>query len=129
MTIPKIVAVFGIALAAQTGIFAWRYRDLIFLHQPASAIAKNDPQTFDANVSKAMSRSELTRRHLDTIAAAAVELGRPQVEIEALERRLAKDPRDVDVRLRLADALRRAGQLQRAEALYIAILSESGGER
>jgi pentatricopeptide repeat protein len=49
---------------------------------------------------------------------AADGFGRRDIEIQALERRLELDPDDVQVKLRLADALRRAGRFDDAERMY-----------
>jgi hypothetical protein len=47
------------------------------------------------------------------------------MEVAALERRLVLTPGDRALRLRLADALRRAGRLADAESIYLDILAAS----
>jgi len=118
ITLPRFVVALSIAVLLQAGIFAWHNTDLLYLRRPVSAIVKDDAHVFSKNAADALTRPKLTRKHLDTIADAAQEFGQPAQEIQALERRLTKDPSDTQVKLRLADALRRGGDLRRAEALY-----------
>ena len=127
MTIRKLILALVMALLAQAGLFAWRYRDLIYLRQPVPAIAKGDGAAFERQATEALARERLTRHHLDTIAEAAAGFGQSKHEIEALRRRLEQDPSDVQIRLRLADALRRAGEFQQAETLYVDVLRRLGG--
>jgi predicted Zn-dependent protease len=114
-----------VALLLQAGVFAWAQADLLYLRRPVDAIVADGVDTFERHASKALSRDRLTRYHLDTIADAAERLGRTEIAIEALTRRMKKDPADHHVTLRLADTLRRAGQLDRAEALYSEVLRAS----
>lgn len=121
MTIPRFAAGLIVVLMLQAGVFAVAYSDLLYLRRPTDAIASDPRATFEANANEALSRPNLTRRHLDAIADAAKRLGDPKHEVQALQRRLAQDPTDDRVRLRLADALRRNGQLDKAEALYLTL--------
>lgn len=125
MTIRHFFVAFVAALFIQAGVFAWLHRDLIYLRHPASVIVQDDPGTFARQAARALARPRLTVRHLDTIADAARQFGRSAQEIQALDRRLAADPSDSHVKLRLADALRRAGDSAGAERLYLEVLSVS----
>ena len=123
ITLPRFVVALSIAILLQAGVFAWYNTDLLYLRRPASAIVSDDANVFTQHAAEALARPKLTRKHLDTIADAAQQLGKPEQEIQALERRLAKDPSDTQVKLRLADALRRGGDLRRAEALYREVIA------
>jgi hypothetical protein len=121
MTIPRFSVVLAIALLLQAGVFAFAYSDLLYLRRPTDAIASDPRATFRANAEAALSRPDLTRRHLEAIADAAQRFGELKYEVRALERRLVLDPADDRIRLRLADALRRSGQLAKAEAIYLQV--------
>jgi thioredoxin-like negative regulator of GroEL len=118
MTLRRFLLGFTIVLLLQGSVFAWQYRDLLYFRQPVAAIRADQPETFAAHARSALSRQKLTRQHLDTIAVAADGFGKRDIEIQALERRLELDPNDVQVKLRLADALRRAGRFNDAERMY-----------
>ena len=128
LTGARLAVVLGFALAAQAGVFAWRYQDLIYFRQPVADIAKAPAEEFELYANEALDRSQITFRHLETIADAAVTFKSPVVELRALERAVKVNPNDSRMKLRLADALRRSGSLKRAEALYMEVLkSEKGG--
>jgi len=110
------------ALLLQGSVFAIYYGDLLFLRQPVSAITAGSPATFRQHADHALERRRVTVHHLDTMADAAGAFGMHDLEVRALQRRVAMTPDDRQVRLRLADALRRAGRFGEAEALYLAIL-------
>jgi len=124
----RIVVALIVAIALQAGVFTWRYRDLLYFRQPVAAITTAGPAEFEKNAAAALSRQLITRRHLETIADAAEAFGSSKVEIQALERAVSADPSDAKLKLKLADALRRSGQLPRAEVLYREVLkTEKGG--
>jgi Flp pilus assembly protein TadD len=123
MTLRRLLVGFVLALALQGTVFAWQYRDLLYLRQPLSAIDREGRDAFVRNATSALSRDTLTRRHLDTIAEAAVRFGTPAIEIRALIRRSELDPQDAGVKVRLGDALRRAGHFDAAERVYNEVLS------
>lgn len=127
MTLPRFAAALVVALLLQAAVFAWRYDDLLYLDRPV-VVAASAPDTFARHASEALSRPRLTRRHLDTIADAAERFGASSYEVQALQRRLEMDPANSRVKLRLADALRRAGKLKEAEELYLGVLNAPGGE-
>ena len=128
MTLPKFFVTLGLVALLQTGVFAWRYSDLLYLGQAESVIANSSPETFAQNADAALARTTLTRRHLDTIAAVAKKFNQPGFEVRALRRRLELDRRDEPIKIQLADALRRSGALAESEALYRDVLRASGSE-
>ena len=128
MTLPKFFVTLGLVALLQTGVFAWRYSDLLYLGQAESVIANSSPETFAQNADAALARTTLTRRHLDTIAAVAKKFNQPGFEVRALRRRLELDRRDEQIKIQLADALRRSGALAESEALYRDVLRASGSE-
>jgi hypothetical protein len=128
MTLPKFFVTLGLVALLQSGVFAWRYSDLLYLGQAESVIANSSPETFAQNADAALARTTLTRRHLDTIAAVAKKFNQPGFEVRALRRRLELDRRDEPIKIQLADALRRSGALAESEALYRDVLRASGSE-
>lgn len=129
MTIPRFLLVFAIGVLLEASVFAVYYNDLLFLRQPVAAIAGGSRDRFVTQATHALGRSKLTAEHLETIAAAAEALHAPDLEVRALERRAAGDPQNESVRLRLGDALRRAGRYDRAERVYLDLLAGSTGTR
>ena len=125
MTIPRFLTALFIAFLIQVGVFAWYQDDLLYFRQPVSAITRDDARQFASHAMGALARPGLTRRHLDTIAEAARSFRQTSLEVDALTRRLAMDPTDVAVTLRLADAQRRAANFARAEALYRGVLGNA----
>ena len=129
MTTSKFLIGLAIAMLLQGSVFAVQYRDLLYFRQPATAILKDDPTTFESNARSALTRTKLTRQHLDTIATAAQRFGKPDIEIAALERRLELDPKEASVRLQLGDAFRRAGRFSDAEGLYSDLIRPGSEKR
>ncbi len=123
MTIKRFLLVFAVGVLLQASVFAVYYNDLLFLRQPVSLIAMGSRETFTAHATHALGRAKLTTQHVETIAAAAQAFHLPDLEVRALERRVKDDPDNEAARLRLADALRRAGQYGRAETIYIELLA------
>lgn len=128
MTLPKFFMTLALVAVLQSGVFAWRYSDLLYLGKSESDIANSSPETFAENAEAALGRTTLTRRHLDTIAAAAKKFNQPDYEVRALRRRVELDVRDEHIKVQLADALRRSGALAESEALYRDVLRASGSE-
>lgn len=125
----RFLVVMALALLLQGTVFAIYYDDLLFFRQPMSEITSGSVESFADYAASALDRSHLTVKHLDTIAAGALSFGLRDVEVAALQRRLLAAPADRSGRLRLADALRRAGRLAEAEAIYLDILASTGGGR
>ncbi len=125
----RFLTMLALALLLQGTVFAIYYDDLLFLRRPLPEIVAGAPDVFADHADAALGRSRVTVKHLDTIAGGAEAFGLHEVEVTALERRVEATPTDRAVRLRLADALRRAGRLADAEAIYVDILSASGDGR
>ena len=124
----RLAITLGIALSLQAGVFAWRYQDLLYFRQPAAAVIQAGPDAFEVYANEALGRSQITRQHLETIADVALHFKSPAVELRALNRAVKLDPNDIPMKARLADALRRSGQFERAEVLYREVLkAEKGG--
>jgi hypothetical protein len=129
ITASRLLLALAIALAAQGAVFAWRYRDLLYLHQPVPAITGGDVATFRAHATEALARPQVTRNHLGTIAEAADAFGSIDLEIRALERQFQLEPSNIKLKLRLADLLQKSGERQRAETLYQEVLANGPGDR
>ena len=128
MTLPKFFMTLAFVAVLQSGVFAWRYSDLLYLGKSESEITNSSRETFAQNAEAALARTTLTRRHLDTIAGVARKFNQPGFEVRALRRRIELDVKDEQVKLQLADALRRSGALAESEALYRDVLRASGSE-
>lgn len=122
MTARRLALVAMMALAIQGAVFAYYYDDLLFLRQPVDVVASAPTEVFRAHALNALDRTRLTRRHLETIAAAAQRQHAIDIEVRAAERLAHEYRADGSARLRLADALRRAGRFAEAEAIYLDIL-------
>ena len=129
ITIKRIAGAFIVVLLLEGAAFAMRYQDLLFLRHPVPAITAGQSAAFAEHATAALTRPKLTTRHLETIAAGAQRFGLAAIEVQALERRFATDGGDVRLRLRLADALRRAGRYADAERHYTEVLAGGGKAR
>jgi hypothetical protein len=121
----RFLTMMVVALVLQGTVFAVYYDDLLFLRQPLPQITAGPVETFTSHAAAALGRRRLTVRHLETIAGGAQAFELHDLEVTALERRLTVTSGDQAVRLRLADALRRAGRLADAESMYLDILAAS----
>jgi hypothetical protein len=123
MTLRRFMLLFLAAVLVEAGVFALSYDDLLFLRRPAGQILSQSETEFVEQANAALDRETLTTAHLETIAGAAQGFGMPALEVRALRRLTVTRPTDVGARLRLADALRRAGDFPRAEQEYLAVLT------
>lgn len=121
----RFLTMMVVALVLQGTVFAFYYDDLLFLRRPLPQITTGPADAFADHAAAALGRRRLTVGHLETIAAGAQAFGLHDMEVAALERRLVLTPGDRALRLRLADALRRAGRLADAESIYLDILAAS----
>jgi len=128
MTLRRFYLTLGLVALMQSGVFAWVYSDLLYLRQPESIIANSSRDDFARNAESALARTSLTRRHLDTIADVARKFGQSEYEVQALRRRVKLDLHDRTLRLELADALRRNGDVAESEAIYRDALRASVSE-
>jgi len=125
MTFRHFVLLLGLAVAAQAAVFNRSYTDLLYLRRPVATLAQAPVEEFRAQAESALGRQGLTRHHLDTIAEAARRAGQTDIEVRALERLTALHPTDTAIALRLADAWRRTGRLEEADAAYRRILARA----
>ena len=125
VTIRRLVAAFIVAVIIEAATFAILFDDLLYLRQPPDVIAAGPFETFERHAADALRRDKLTAQHLETMAAAARAFGRYDLEVRALERRAQQTSTDPTVKLRVADALRRAGRLGEAEQLYLDVLERA----
>jgi hypothetical protein len=128
VTIRRLVAAFIVAVIIEGATFAILFDDLLYLRQPPDVIAAGPVDTFERHAADALRRDKLTAQHLETMAAAARAVGRYDLEVQALERRAQQTRTDLAAKLRVADALRRAGRLGEAEQLYLDVLERAAGE-
>jgi tetratricopeptide (TPR) repeat protein len=122
MNLKLFALVLGFGLLVEGTVFALYYDDLLYLRRPTASITDGSREAFATQAEAALERETLTRAHLDKIADAARSFGNLALEVRALNRRLALDPDDAAVQLRLADALRRDGEFERAGALFQQVL-------
>jgi len=128
MTVKRLSLACAAIVLLQGTVFAVYYNDLLYLRQPVTVIAAGPRDVFIQHATHALGRSKLTARHLETVAEAAKSFQLNAIEVQALERRLKAVPDDEGIRLRLADALRRSGQYDRAEHMYLELLTGSPEE-
>ena len=124
----RFLLVLAAGVALEAAVFAVYYDDLIYLRQPVGAIAAGSREVFIRHATDALQRPKLTVQHLKTLAAGAQLLRLHHIEVTALERLAEASPTDRPTRLRLGDALRRAGELTRAEAVYVDVLADLSDE-
>lgn len=118
----RVLATMALALVLEAGVFAVWHRDLLWL-RTADVSSPSQREVFVRHAEKALQRPKLTRAQLEAIANRAQRVDAAFVEVRALERITAFGA-ERGLQLRLADALRRAGQLERAEKMYLALLSD-----
>ncbi|MFN7914186.1 MAG: tetratricopeptide repeat protein [Vicinamibacterales bacterium] len=121
------LVVVGLLLEALA--FAVWNRDVLRIrHQAhdatASAASRDD---FARTAAEVLSRKTVTRDNLERVAREAYVLRLTAIEVQALDAAARQSPNDVKLRLRLADALRRAGDFSRAETLYQSVLDAPEG--
>lgn len=128
MMIRRFLLALAAGVALEAAVFAVYYDDLIYLRRPVGAIAAGERDAFLRHATDALRRPKLTAQHLETLAASAQLLRLHHIEVEALERLVRHSPSDRSARLRLGDAYRRAGELSRAETVYVDLLSDLSEE-
>jgi hypothetical protein len=128
MVLKRFFSVLGVALAAQAGVFAFTYRDLLALRKDPTTLA-HSRAAFAKVAESALARPMLTRRHLETLAQAAHESGDLAIELQALERLTVLSPAEPGLALRYGDALRRAGRHDDASHVFQRLIDRGyGGE-
>lgn len=120
-----------VGLVLEGLMFAFWYRDILAVRQgaheaTASAASRDD---FARTAAAVLGRKKVTRDTLERVAREAYVLRLPQTEVAALDAAFRQSPNDVELQLRLADALRRTGDFARAEDLYASVLDVPPGGR
>ena len=128
MSIRTFITAFVVALLLEAGGFAYYYSDLLYLRRPAANLLTDSAASFADHATSALDRRRLTRQHLETIAKTAQGFNLPGIELRALRRRSELDPLDANLRLRLADALRRSQHFGEAEQIYLDVLDRAEQE-
>ena len=122
MTPKRLALAFMGMLALEVAMFFVTYRDLIPLRTPQAAMAGSSSMDFSRSAGSALERPKLTTAQLESIAAVAQTLRLPDLETRALSRLADTQPDDLEMKLRLADALRRQGDFARGEQVYRSVL-------
>ena len=100
-----------------------------YVHADALALTTGWPfwetraDLFEQRAERLLRRHPVTRKEVEAIAAQARVLDHPSLEARALGIFSEKEPADRELRLRYADALRRAGKLQEAKHEYTDLLA------
>jgi len=117
-----MLARFGLLVAIlavlELAAFDWRYKDLVYLSRPASALEHASTGDFRTFADRALARPTLTRATLEVIAQTATARHDDMVMFPALRRLAREYPDDGSVNLRLAEALRGVGHIEEAEPYY-----------
>lgn len=122
MTVRRFLTLFSVVVLLEVAVFQVVYRDLLWLNQPVAALQAEPVDRAGDTVREALSRPHLSRRHLETLAAATVAPALIDEHVQALKRLYELDPRDTHVTVRLAEAYRRAGTFDEARRLFTAAL-------
>ena len=118
-----------LGLVLEGVMFTFWYRDILAVrrvaHEATSSGASRDD--FAKTAAAVLGRKKVTRDTLERVAREAYVLRLPAIEVDALDAASRQSPNDVELRLRLADALRRTGDFARAEDLYASVLDVPTG--
>jgi hypothetical protein len=117
-----VAIVLGVLVEA--GLFAYVHQDALAL-TTGWPMWSTDRVEFEHRAARLLQEPEVTRQQLESIAARARVFGLPAIEAAALAIVSRREPADRDVRLRAADALRRAGDLHGAERVYTDLLIDA----
>ncbi len=119
----RVLATMALAMVLEAGVFAFWHRDLLWLRS-ADVSSPSQREAFVRHAEKALQRPTLTRAQLEAIANRAQRVDAAYIEVRALELSVTAFGAERGLQLRLADALRRAGQLERAEKMYLELLAD-----
>ncbi len=115
----RLLAVLVAATVLQLVAFRYLHRDLLWLDTPASA--QSEAATTRASATSALDRPQLSRRHLEALIRATNRDDLRDLQVLALDRLARQHPDDPAVLLRLAEALRLAGQFDAAARTFAAV--------
>ena len=102
-----------------------------YVHADALALTTGWPfwetraDLFEQRAERLLRRHPVTRKEVEAIATQARVLRHPSLEARALGIFSEKEPADRELRLRYADALRRAGKLKDAKRVYTELLADA----
>ena len=126
VVLTRFFAILLLLVALETVVFVHAYEDLIALRGDPAAIADGGDDRVRDLAATALARRHVTRRHLETLSAAAHARKLVDIEVASLERLRQLHTTDKNVALQLADAYRRAKQFDAATAVYRELLEGSG---
>lgn len=124
-----VVTVIAALLVLEVGVFYARHADVVRLSAPRDTLVTS-PE-FPTLASRVLTLDRPSRRVLERVADVAGARNDYALQARALQRIVTTAPDDRDVRLRLAQAWRLAGQFEEAERLYREELAalDAGGSR
>ena len=118
----RFLAIIVVGVLVETLAFAYVHHDVLALTTDWP-VADRSASAFQARADRVLQRPKVTRAQVEAIATQARTLSLPSVEARALGEYGEKHPEDRALRLREADALHRAGDLQRARRVYLDLLA------
>jgi hypothetical protein len=118
----RFLAVIVAGMFLEVGAFAYVHRDSLALTTDW-AIWETSREVFEQRADRLLRQPKLTRKQVEQIASRARTLQLPAIEARALSAYGRLEPQDHELRLRQADALRRAGALKEAEQVYLDLLN------
>lgn len=114
--IRRALLVLAALVTVELGVFYAVHRDVVLLNRDTAVLASDGE--FPDLAREALSRERISRRMLERVAEVSRRRGETDVHVLALRRIVASAPDEPRARLRLAEALRDAGQLDEAERIY-----------
>jgi Flp pilus assembly protein TadD len=112
----RIVAMLGLLVAGEIGVFYVEHRDVVAMNESADALVLDG--RFPDTAQAVLARDRVSRRLLERVADVAQRRHDVALQVVALERIVSSAPGDTEARLRLAQALRDAGRFDEAERIY-----------
>jgi hypothetical protein len=133
MTLKRLIVALAVLVLVEGALFVSLNWDLVYLSQSRARLEADPVDRFRDGAERALARQRLSRRHLETIADVSAKRSESILNLRSLSRLAVEYPADAGVVERLADALRRAGRVDEAEAMYRRLLrasaSTTGGLR
>ena len=120
--LPRFFALIVIGVLVETLAFTYFHHDVLALTAELP-VADRSASAFEARADRVLQKPGVTRAQVEAIATQARTLSLPSVEARALGEYGNKHPEDRALRLRQAEALHRAGDLQQAKRVYLELLA------
>ena len=120
----RFLAIIVVGVLAETLAFTYVHRDVLALTTDWP-VADRSASAFQARADRVLQKPKVTRAQVEAIATQARNFSLPAVEARALGQYGSKHPADRALRLRQADALHRAGDLQQAKRVYLDLLTDT----